>query len=240
YKKGLTKEELLKKAESERDPKKRDGFLYKAAIIATQEENYEEALKIADEMSEYADETTKPYIKYNVCRKLIGINEVDRALVISQKDKDASRKASIFVFGARKLLQDKTNIYQVSLFLAEAQKLAEKMSGGKALMLIAISTVYSEFDMSSALETLGEAIKATNSQKGFNGKEKLQRSFDEGNGFYIFYELLDSKMNFKSLMPKMSAKSFLNTLQSIQSIENTGFRLRANAMLCKNQILVWR
>ncbi len=66
--------------------------------------------------------------------------------------------------------------------------------------------------------------------------EKLQRSFDEGNGFYTFYELLDGKMSFKPLMLKVSAKSFLSALQSIQNLENKSFKLRAVAALCKNKL----
>ena len=92
---GETVDYLLKRADQPANSKRRDQLLYRAAMAAVQNHEYDRALEIADKLSSEYQKEAKRFLTFDIALAALRKQDVDRAARLAEKTR-ISQRADVF------------------------------------------------------------------------------------------------------------------------------------------------
>jgi len=231
---GDTVESLLKRAAESANSKRRDQLLYRAAMAAVKLDEYDRALKIADELSfEYRKEA-KQFLTLSIAIASIRKDDIERAARLAEKDEDLLRQGYVFTLIGRSLVERKNaDIKQARFYLAAVEGLIPKLGSDKDRVsaLTGVLQVYSLFDKAEALRSLRELVMYANKVEVFEGDRSVSRLLDIG-GFYFDYSLF-TDFSLNEGLRSLALLEFESTLEDVRQMESRTARLKAIVAVCQ-------
>lgn len=230
---GETIDNLLKRADQPVNSKRRDQLLYRAAMAAVRNAEYDRALEIVGKISADNQNAAKQFVIFDIALAALRKQDTDRAARLAEKDDDLLRRAYVFTLVAKSLVERKDqDVRQARLFLSAVETLLPKLDTDKDRVsaLIGLSLVYFRFDGSEASRSLKDLIKYANRVDGFAGDASVSRMLDVG-GFYFDYSLYDD-FSFEDLLNKLGRRDFNGTLEDVRQLESRAARFKAIVATC--------
>lgn len=231
---GQTVDYLLKSADQPANSKRRDQLLYRAAMAAVRNHEYDRALEIVDKLSSENQKKAKQFLTFDIALAALRKQDVDRAARLAEKDDDFLRRAYVFTLVAKSLIERKDrDITQARIFLTEVETLLPKLDTDKDRVsaLAGAALVYSRFDKSEASRSLRDLIRYANKLEAFAGETSVSRMLDVG-GFYFDYSLY-AEFSFSELLNNLGQMDFNATLEDVRQLESRTARFKAIVAVCK-------
>ena len=232
---GETVDSLLKRADQPANSKRRDQLLYRAAMAAVRNHEYDRALEIVDKLSPENQKKAKQFLTFDIALAALRKHDVDRAARLAEKDDDLLRRAYVFTLVAKSLIERKDrDITQARVFLTEVETLLPKLDTDKdrVAALNGAALVYSRFDKSEASRSLRDLIRYANKAEAFAGETSVSRMLDVG-GFYFDYYLY-AEFSFSELLNNLGQMDFNATLEDARQLESRTARFKAIVAVCKS------
>lgn len=231
---GETVDYLLKRADQPANSKRRDQLLYRAAMAAVRNHEYDRALEILDKLSSENQKKAKQFLTFDIALAALRKQDVDRAARLAEKDDDLLRRAYVFTLVAKSLIERKDrDITQARIFLTEVETLLPKLDTDKdrVAALNGAALVYSRFDKSEASRSLRDLIRYANKLEAFAGETSVSRMLDVG-GFYFDYALY-AEFSFSEILNNLGQMDFNATLEDVRQLESRTARFKAIVAVCK-------
>jgi hypothetical protein len=232
---GETVDYLLKRADQAANSKRRDQLLYRAAMAAVRNHEYDRALEIVDKLSSENQKQAKQFLTFDIALAALRKQDVDRAARLAERDDDLLRRAYVFTLVAKSLIDRKDrDITQARIFLTEVEMLLPKLDTDKDRVsaLGGAALVYSRFDKSEASRSLRDLVKYANKVEAFAGETSVSRILDVG-GFHFDYSLYaDSSLS--EVLYNLGQIDFNATLEDVRQLESRTARFKAIVAVCKS------
>jgi hypothetical protein len=231
---GDTVDYLLKRADQPANSKRRDQLLYRAAMVAVRNHEYDRALEIVDRLSSENQKKAKQFLTFDIALAALRKHDVDRAARLAEKDDDLLRRAYVFTLIAKSLIERKDkDIGQARIFLSGVETLLPKLDTDKDRVstLVGTALVYSRFDKPEASKSLRDLIRYANKVEGFAGETSVSRMLDVG-GFYFEYSLY-AEFSLSELLSNSGQIDFNATLEDVRQLESRTARFKAIVAVSK-------
>jgi len=134
---------------------------YATAALATSVERYERGLTLAGKIDDQnLREGVRSWLIYRAVLHSIASGNLDEAYRLNLKNDDAAARATCFVIGAQRLVNDK-NTERATEWLREAGALIKRSEPNEAIArtTLGIVAIYGRFDSQAALDWLLYAVK---------------------------------------------------------------------------------
>lgn len=225
---------LVEKAETTADSKRKDQLYFHAALEAVRLKRYATALTIVEKISVDYSEKAKQFIRFDIALQEIQDQKIFEAEKLARMDDVLVRRGYILTVVADNLTQGPQKDPSGALrYFYEVQQLADRLSDNREKLstLIAVGNGYARLDTARASEILREIIKQANKMGDFVGDSSISNVL-EINGFYFDYSLYATELTFFDLIKQLATVSYYATLQDLRSLKNRTLRLNAIIALC--------
>ena len=228
-------ESFLKRAEQAPSTKRKDQFLYRAAMAAVQIKAYDRALKIADELSTEYRKAAKDYLRFEIAMAAIHEGDNDRATHLAELDEDLLRRAYVLTQIAKSAVDRKpADLEQIRLLLSTVDGLVPRLAtdAERVSALAGVIEVYSRFDRAEGFKCLQELIRHANRINAFAGNISVSRLLEIG-GFYFDYSLY-TDTSLDGVLRSMALLDFNTTLEDVRQLESRTARLKGTVAVCES------
>jgi hypothetical protein len=229
-----TIEHLVARAESTSDPKKKDQFYFRAALMEVRLNRYENALNLVDKISVTHVETARQFIRFDTALQYLKNQQFVEADKLARTDEMLARRAYIITLIADYLVSGQhKDVSRALQYLDEVQVLATKLADERERLsvMIGVGNIYARVDPVRASDILQQAIKHANTVEDFVGNSAIQNVLEIG-GFFFDYSIYTNGGTIFDLIKRLSPQSYYSTLHDIRSLKNRALRLRALVELC--------
>lgn len=225
---------LVEKAETTADSKRKDQLYFRAALEAVRLKRYATALTMVEKISVDYSEKAKQFIRFDIALQQIQDQRIFEAEKLARMDDVLVRRGYILTLVADNLTQGPLKDPSGALrYFYEVQQLADRLSDDREKLstLIGVGNGYARLDTARASEILREIIKQANKMEEFVGDSSVSNVL-EINGFYFDYSLYATELTFFDLIKQLATVSYYATLQDLRSLKNRTLRLNAIIALC--------
>lgn len=221
--------ELLQQAESIVGSEKRDRRLVQVSMIAVRQGELEQALSIADKISDLADRSIQvSLISYQASLKLLKNGELEDAYQYARRIEFLPQRIAAFIALANKLRASKEDA-RARVILEEISQWTEKTDNTpqKAKALLSLAIEMAQFDGERSFALLASAIKTINSVD-FSSPQSTEPS----RVLQVTLDMLD----LQAVFDKVTQLNMDRALQAAQALTHREASLLAQAVVC-SQIL---
>lgn len=222
---------VLSTAQSSNSEKQKDALYVKAAMLAAQKNDFEQALSIVEKINNEKDKLLiSSIVRYQAGLKALHQGKVDIAYNHAAEIGFIPQRARLFDEIARHLLKKKDVIRateilnEIRTWLNKADNPSQKADG-----LLIVATTIAGYDTIQGFEAAREAIKAINSA---NFSPNQEKDVEKASNLKVIPITLEN-LNFKPVFSLLTKTDFNQALSLANSLEKREVFVMAQLAICQ-------
>ena len=223
-------EDLTEKAKLERDPARKDQYIAKAVLAASDKETLDRVQGLIDQVSEtqVRDELVD-WLYFKRAQKAIADGNVDQAIKLSKRVEKLDHRAYLLLEVATEIIKQKQDESVAREALDQVVSTASKADDTveKARVLLGAAYSYAQFDTFRSREAANSAIKIINKLPQPNLENTTLVRRINGKLFTVFAAYKMPGFSLANVFNKLSSEGIDNAVGVANTLENKSLRTTA-------------